>query len=282
MSLATAREAESSFRGWRILGWSTIALVLTAPGQTIGVSSFTDHMIADLGVDRSTLSLAYLVGTLIAATAMPAVGRWVDRRGVSHTMTCVGIAFVASIGFIGFAQNIVMAGAAFVGLRMLGQGSLSLIGQTSISLWFEKRRGRAFAIATTVSTGADVAYPPRVHCAYRSGWVAFGMVVHGWIHCSYGCADRSLRNDRPASRYWPGARRTRWSSARGFRSAVVLDGVASVANIGLLEHDGDCCFGVGAVHWPHLSQRFGDARGWPQRDSSSRCLLAYYGRCGRV
>ncbi len=199
MSLATAREAESSFRGWRILGWSTIALVLTAPGQTIGVSSFTDHMIADLGVDRSTLSLAYLVGTLIAATAMPAVGRWVDRRGVSHTMTCVGIAFVASIGFIGFAQNIVMAGAAFVGLRMLGQGSLSLIGQTSISLWFEKRRGRAFAIATTVSTGL-MSLTPLVFTALIAavGWRSAWWFTAGFIALTVVPIGRFAMIDRPA------------------------------------------------------------------------------------
>lgn len=190
MSLPTAREADTSFRGWRVLAWSTIALVLTAPGQTIGVSSFTDHMIADLGVDRSTLSLAYLIGTLIAATTMPAVGRWVDRRGVRHTMTWVGVAFAAAIAFTGMAQNIVMAGAAFVGLRMMGQGSLSLIGQTSISLWFEKRRGRAFAIATTVSTGLMSLTPLvftaliaavgwRLACWYTAAFIALTLIPIG-------------------------------------------------------------------------------------------------------
>jgi hypothetical protein len=48
---------------------------MTAPGQTVGVAVVVDPMIADLGVSRSQISAAYLVGTLVGATLLPTAGR---------------------------------------------------------------------------------------------------------------------------------------------------------------------------------------------------------------
>ena len=52
------------FYGWILLGSGTIGLLMSAPGQTVGVSVFTDSLIEALGLTRSLLSLGYLVGTL--------------------------------------------------------------------------------------------------------------------------------------------------------------------------------------------------------------------------
>lgn len=133
--------------------WCTLVRGATAPGQTIGVSAFIDSFIEDLDVSRSTVSSAYLVGTLCGAAALPAIGRWVDRVGVRHAMTVVGIAFACVVALTGAAQNIVMLGLAFVGLRMLGQGALSLTGATAVTLWFDRRRGLALAVSATLSMG---------------------------------------------------------------------------------------------------------------------------------
>ena len=172
----------TAFRGWHILGWSTLLLALTAPGQTIGVSSFIDHMIDDLDIGRSSLSAAYLIATLTGSAALPSIGRWVDRRGVRLTTMVVGAAFGVAIALLGVAQGLLMLGVGFVGVRMLGQGSLSLIGDTSISLWFQARRGRAFAIAMTVSAGL-MALSPLVFTAlidavgWRQAWLITAVII---------------------------------------------------------------------------------------------------------
>ncbi len=193
-------EIERPFQGWRMLGFATAALILTVPGQTIGVSSFIDHMIEDLDASRSQISAAYLIGTLTASTAMPSVGRWVDRKGISHTMTIVGAAFAVAIAFTGFAQNIWMAGLAFVGLRMFGQGSLSLIGDTTISLWFQEKRGRAFAIAMTTTSGL-MALSPLVISALIAGigWRQSWWVLAAFIALTVVPMARFLIIDRPSS-----------------------------------------------------------------------------------
>ena len=81
------------FRGWWILAYSTLVITLTVPGQTIGVSSFVNEFGTDLRLSDTSISTAYLVGTLIGSTPMAAIGRWIDRRGVRRTTLTIATAF---------------------------------------------------------------------------------------------------------------------------------------------------------------------------------------------
>ena len=126
-------EPVEAFRGWGLLGLSTLAISLTLPGQTIGVAPFADHLIQDLSISATSLSTAYLVGTITGSLAMPSIGRWVDRAGVRKTMLLIATAFSIAIGYMGTVQHLWMLVIGFIGIRMLGQGALSLVGQTSIA-----------------------------------------------------------------------------------------------------------------------------------------------------
>ena len=144
---------KTAFRGWWILVLSTVAIALTGPGQTIGVSSFIDEITTDLKLTDTTVSTAYLVGTITGSLAMPAIGRWIDRRGVKFTMIIIATLFSAAVVHMGLIQNLTGLIFGFIGIRMLGQGALSLVSQTSIALWFDQRRGLAFGISMTISAG---------------------------------------------------------------------------------------------------------------------------------
>ena len=146
-------EKVESFRGWGLLGLSTVAISLTLPGQTIGVSPFADHLTADLSISATSLSSAYLVGTVTGSLAMPSIGRWIDRTGVRNTMLLIASAFSIAVAYMGTVRHFWMLIIGFVGIRMLGQGALSLVGQTSIALWFDEKRGLAFGISMTASAG---------------------------------------------------------------------------------------------------------------------------------
>lgn len=177
-----ADTSQAAFRGWWIVAWCTVARALTAPGQTIGISAFTDELIDGLGISRSAISTAYLIGTLSGAVALPAIGRWVDRVGIRRSMTVVGIAFASVVALTATVQNIVMLTFAFVGLRMLGQGSLTLIGSTGVSLWFDKRRGLALALSGTIAAGLLALSPVTFGAAidafgWRWAWVIIGAGV---------------------------------------------------------------------------------------------------------
>jgi len=182
MNLPRAARSSTAFYGWYMVLFCTIVRGLTAPGQTIGVSAFTDDLIESLGTSRSAVSTAYLVGTLTGAAALPFVGRWVDRAGVKHTLTIIAIAFSCAVALTGTVQNIVMLTFAFVGLRMFGQGSMSLIGTQGVVMWFERRRGFALAL-NTMGTVAILSLAPLTFAAligafgWRPTWVILGAIV---------------------------------------------------------------------------------------------------------
>ena len=142
-----------SFLGWRILGLAIITGGLTGPGQTIGVSVFVDHFIEDLGMTRSGVSTAYLIGTLIAALGLPRIGQNVDRVGVRRAMTVIGIAFGIALVAMAGVQGFITLTVGFVLIRLFGQGALSLASTVAVTLWFDKRRG---TVLGALSTGMAV------------------------------------------------------------------------------------------------------------------------------
>ncbi len=69
------------FYGWLILPLGAIGFLMSSPGQTYGVSPFTDSLIAALGLTRVQLSLAYMIGTIGSSLCLTHAGRAYDRFG---------------------------------------------------------------------------------------------------------------------------------------------------------------------------------------------------------
>lgn len=157
-------------------------MALSAPGQTHGVSLFIDPLIADLDVSRTTISTAYLTGTLVGACAMPAIGKAVDRYGPRWVMAAVGAVFGAILIALSFVTGVVGLTAGFVGIRMAGQGALTLVATTTVAYWFDRRRGLALGITSAVGTAGISLAPLFVErliagVGWRQAWAIEGLVV---------------------------------------------------------------------------------------------------------
>jgi MFS family permease len=185
------------FPGWRILGLAILTAALTGPGQTIGVSVFVDHLISDLGLTRSTVSTAYLIGTLTAAFVLPVVGRQIDTRGVRRGMTAIGIGFATALAAMSGVVGFVTLAAGFVLIRLFGQGSLTLVSTVAVTLWFRSRRGFVLGLLAT-GTGMLMSLVPVASNAiietvgWRTAWLVLACVIAvtvvpiGW----FGMIDR--------------------------------------------------------------------------------------------
>ncbi|MCP4357228.1 MAG: MFS transporter [Chloroflexi bacterium] len=134
------------FYGWIISVVGAIGLIMTSPGQTYAVSIFIEHFIHDLGLSRSLVSTLYTVGTLTGSFALPFVGRQIDRRGPRLMVLLISIAFGLACIYMGFVHNAFMLGVGFVAIRMLGQGSLSIVSQNVINQWWVRHRGMIMGI----------------------------------------------------------------------------------------------------------------------------------------
>ncbi len=170
--------------GTPILIIASITAMLTGPGQTIGVSVFIDHFVSDLSLSRSQISTAYLIGTLAGSTAMPFVGRFVDRRGVRISQVVVGVLFGLSLLYMSTVNGLIMLSIGFIGIRMLGQGSLSMISTVTVQLRFVTQRGMAIGIFAMVTGGLMALMPIGLNwvieaAGWRSAWRVAAIVI--WL-----------------------------------------------------------------------------------------------------
>ncbi len=170
------------FSGWRILALATIAMGLTGPGQTIGVSVFIDHFADDLDLSKNAISAGYAIGTLCGSLTLPTVGRWIDRYGVRRAMTVIASLFALGLTYMSGVQGIVTLTIGFFFIRMLGQGSLSLVSTVTISRWFDRRRGFALGIAMTVSSALMALVPVVLSFVIDGvGWRSAWLIASGTI-----------------------------------------------------------------------------------------------------
>lgn len=135
------------YYGWIVAVVGTLSLIMTSPGQTYAVSIFIEHFIEDLGISRSVVSTLYSGGSLLAGFALPFIGRRIDRHGARVVMTTIVIILGIVCLYMGLVNNWIMLGFGFLGLRMFGQGGLSLVSVNVVNQWWVRRRGTVIGVS---------------------------------------------------------------------------------------------------------------------------------------
>jgi MFS family permease len=131
---------------------------MTFPGQTAGLSPFTDPLIKTLEIDRTAISVSYLVATLTGALAMPILGRLLDTYGAKRIIIVIGLVLTSVVFAASFITEVIGLTASYVGLRMTGQGALSLAATTLIARTITYKPGLALGIVGAVgSAGISLA-----------------------------------------------------------------------------------------------------------------------------
>jgi sugar phosphate permease len=134
------------FYGWWIVASSAVIAFASGPGQTYGFSAFIDSIIEDTGLERTSLSALYAVGTGVSAVMVMVVSRLADRYGVRRTLPVVAVGVGLACISMSLAQGALVVFLAFSSLRALAQGSLTINGTLLTAQWFVRLRGRAMSI----------------------------------------------------------------------------------------------------------------------------------------
>lgn len=172
--------------GWWILGVGTLGMLMTTPGQTVGVSVFLDPILGDLGLSRSLASLLYMLGTLGGSLALPLVGRFIDRRGPRVAVGLIAAAFALACVGMGLVQGAGTLALGFIAIRGLGQGALALVSIHTINLWFVRRRGLALSLSGVGFALAIAIFPLLIeglihHLGWRRGYMVLGGAIAATI-----------------------------------------------------------------------------------------------------
>jgi MFS family permease len=198
------------FYGWWIVVVATVGIVMSIPGQTMGVSVFTDHLLAVTGLSRLQLSMTYLIGTLLSSLLLPRGGSLLDRHGSRAISMAACLMMAATLCVLtqidGIARGLGRAvGAAssltvyagvltlcFALLRFSGQGMLTMSSRTMLTKWFERRRGLASGIAGVFISFGFASAPPILQAMieltnWRVAWLGLaaaaglGMTTLAWL-----------------------------------------------------------------------------------------------------
>lgn len=165
-NLPLALHKRGIYYGYVVLLAGTVGVVASVPGQTMGVSVYTEHLIKALGIDRLSLSLMYMFGTLSSSFVLPFAGRLLDKLGsrflavIASTGLAVSLVALANsdhmakafAGLVGIDLSyaaLPVAYLCFFGIRHFGQGQLTMSSRTMMGRWFEKRRGLMLGISGT-------------------------------------------------------------------------------------------------------------------------------------
>jgi MFS family permease len=212
------------FYGWAIVAVATVGIVMSIPGQTMGVSVFTDHLIRVTGLTRLELAYTYLVGTLGSSFLLPRGGLLLDRYGARSTAIAACLAVAATLcvltqldhvsnslrATLGFetmvpAAAIVLA-LGFMMLRFSGQGMLTMASRTMMAKWFERRRGLASAVSGVFVSGGFAIAPVMLQsfidfAGWRGAWwilagiVGIGMSLIALVFFRENPEESGLRMD---------------------------------------------------------------------------------------
>lgn len=190
------------FYGWFILVASAIGTVCSVPGQTMGVSAFTEPLISALGIDRTLISGAYMIGTAGSAFLLTWGGRLYDRYGARRT----GIGSALLLGLVllmlarsdslslglaglfgregGVAFPFAVLTVGFLLLRFSGQGMLTMVSRNMLMKWFDHRRGLANSFMAVIVPVSFSISPLMLHrmigaLGWRGAWMAMGAACIG-------------------------------------------------------------------------------------------------------
>ena len=188
------------FYGWVILVACTLGVIMSIPGQTMGVSVFTDYLIEAMGVSRLQLSNAYLVGTLSSGLLLPFGGVFLDRFGSRLSVVLASVWLALTLAYLSVCDRIaaslsqtlhlqtstyvslVLLVVGFTSLRFSGQGMLTMTSRNTLGKWFDRRRGLVSGIAGVFISFSFASTPSILNTwieatSWRWTWVSMGLIV---------------------------------------------------------------------------------------------------------
>ena len=153
------------FYGWCIVIFTTLGMIASIPGQTMGVGVYTDFLIQNSHLTRMQISMAYMTGTILSSLLLPLAGRYYDLVGGRIMIVFAGIGmgislllFAESLTIIHLVHSLLpnisiltsellVITVIFLLLRQFGQGIMAMVSRNTLAKWFERRRGMVSGIS---------------------------------------------------------------------------------------------------------------------------------------
>lgn len=159
------------YPGWAAAGVGLLCAALSGPGQSFALSFYLEPLMQAVGIGRLEISALYSLTTLGAALALPIVGSRADRAGGGRYLGTVLLLMALAMVLLSTTTTVWILAASFFALRLLGQGAIGIGTLTLTVRWFDRHRGRAFALVALGYAVGEVAFPVTILELFdRVGW----------------------------------------------------------------------------------------------------------------
>ena len=228
----------------------------------------------DFGIDRAGASFPYTMTMIGFAAGGVVMGRMADRFGIMVPMFLGAIALGAGFAAAALAPSYWLFVAAQAGLIGLF-GCATTFGPlvADVSLWFQKRRGIAVAIAASGNYLAGTIWPPFLTWGietygWRNAYLALGaLTVSLMLPLSLFLRQRASLEERPSPS-------SAGNASRNFTGTPMLQGLLVLAGLA-------CCVAM-SMPQVHIIAYCGDLGYGPARGAEMLSLMLGCGVVSRL
>ena len=129
----------------KVLLFGFIFTFFSSFGQSFFLGLFNPSIRDDLNITHGQFGTIYAAATICSSLLLVWFGKKIDEiKLYNYSLIVIGVLFFSSI-FFSFITNIYLLAVGIFFMRFSGQGLMSHTSSTTISRYFNKRRGRALS-----------------------------------------------------------------------------------------------------------------------------------------
>ena len=171
-----------AYYGWAIVFTSFFISIAQVPMYGPVFSVFVRPIADDLGWTRTTVTVAFTVGSLGGALLASVVGPVVDRYGARGVMAVTGLLVTAGLLGIAAMSEPWQFWVAYGAARTVSLAGVGLGTSVAIANWFIRKRGRAIAMRAAGQRGGQAIMPLLIlpvllTLGWRESFVVLGVVA---------------------------------------------------------------------------------------------------------
>jgi MFS family permease len=166
----------------RVLSFGVLLTLFSSFGQTFLISIFVPRLLDEFDLNTAQFGALYAGATLTSAASLPFFGRLIDRVTLRAFSLAVGLGLVAACFGMALAPNIAVLFLAILGLRLTGQGLLSLTASTTMARVLTEGRGKALSVSSLgYPLGEGLLPMAIVLLIHAAGWRLSWAILGGFI-----------------------------------------------------------------------------------------------------
>jgi len=133
---------------WVVVGAVAGLFVCNGPVMSFTFGVFLKPIMADMGAQRGTVSLAFGIGGVCSALMVPLLGWMMDRWSIRRVALPGIVIYAAATALLGLSPNSLLVFTLLFALAEAASAIQTPLGYAkAIAAWFDRRRGLALGIA---------------------------------------------------------------------------------------------------------------------------------------